>query len=228
MRACVAALFLIGAAGAQAQDVSGQPGIQALAAPLAGYSEPLRLRIALAATYPGEVTEAARLGPTARGRIWSPAVEALLDSPEILQWMAANPQWMLDLGTAYFARQAQLMTALRQPRQGAVQPPAFIPPLASAYYDQAPVLAYAAPVLLYAYVPVAVPVYRVVAARPAYAAQVFVSNDFRERHLPNGPPSPAAQLQQANTARYVQAHGNAPPRGNALTQRPQHHRPGRS
>lgn len=109
--------------------------LDALLAPIALYPDPLLAQILMAATYPTEVAEAAswRLAPqnaalagdqlaAASAQLpWDPSVKSLLQFPQVLQMMAANPQWVQQLGEAFVAQQADVAASVQRLRQLALQ-----------------------------------------------------------------------------------------------------------
>jgi hypothetical protein len=91
--------------------------IDALVAPVALYPDALLTPLLMAATYPGEIAEAAAwLKPETNARLrgdalvaaleprpWAPSVKALVPFPETLTMLATRPAWAGALGTAFAA-----------------------------------------------------------------------------------------------------------------------------
>jgi hypothetical protein len=127
---CAALSFSHAPAQAQARSYD-QAELDALLAPIALYPDPLLSQILMAATYPGEVAEAARWSranphlkgeqavSAVAGEPWDASVKSLVAFPEILARMDESPQWMLDLGEAFLAQEPQVMATVQALRQRA-------------------------------------------------------------------------------------------------------------
>ena len=108
-----------------------QAELDALLAPIALYPDPLLSQVLMAATYPGDVGEAAawsRANPhltgehavrAAQDRPWDPSVKSLLAFPDVLARMDESPQWMTDLGQAFLAQELQVMDTVQGLRRRA-------------------------------------------------------------------------------------------------------------
>lgn len=136
--AVVLGLAMVAPAGpiiAPASAQNDQPGstpeqLDALLAPVALYPDPLLAQILMAATYPAEVTQAAAwqqdpanaglagapLAQALEQQPWDPSVKSLLQFPQVLQMMAANPQWLQQLGQAFIAQQADVAASVQRLR----------------------------------------------------------------------------------------------------------------
>lgn len=108
--------------------------LDGLVAPIALYPDPLLADVLMAATYPGEIAEAARwvrspanraLGSDAltaalKAKGWNPSVMALVPFPNLLTTMADRHDWTEQLGKAFFARQADVMASVQHLRHAAL------------------------------------------------------------------------------------------------------------
>jgi hypothetical protein len=147
---------LLGAAlSARAERIFNQAELDALLAPVALYPDSVLNDILDAASYPGDVREAAawsRANPQVRGDEaqqlvanlpWQPSVKALVSAPEVLARLDESPQWLADLGEAHRAHGPYLMESvqsLRQRAQANGYPPSHYAPAPSGvvyvrYYD---------------------------------------------------------------------------------------------
>jgi len=112
------------------QPASTPEQLDALLAPVALYPDPLLAQILMASTYPAEVMQAAawqrdpanaglagaQLAAALDQQPWDPSVKALLQFPQILQMLAANPQWLQQLGEAFTAQQADVAASVQRLR----------------------------------------------------------------------------------------------------------------
>jgi hypothetical protein len=118
---------------AQAQDqrTFSEPALDQMLAPIALYPDALLSQILMAATYPGELFEAARWS---RGNLrlkgddavravqdedWDPSVKSLVAFPQILERMDEKPEWTRSLGDAFLAQESQVMDAVQHLRRRA-------------------------------------------------------------------------------------------------------------
>lgn len=133
----VLAILLLGLpaffhAPVQAQErYYNQAELDALLAPIALYPDALLSQVLMAATYPGDVREAAawsRANPhltgedavrAAQDQPWDPSVKSLLAFPEVLARMDESPQWMADLGQAFLAQEPHVMETVQGLRRRA-------------------------------------------------------------------------------------------------------------
>ena len=132
-----ALLFSVSVASAQyyAQEQGrrafAQQELDQMLAPIALYPDALLSQILMAATYPGEVVEAARwsrVNPGLNGdravraveRVdWDPAVKSLVAFPQILGMLDEKIGWTQDLGDAFLEQQAQVMDTVQYLRRKA-------------------------------------------------------------------------------------------------------------
>ena len=99
-----------------------------LVAPIALYPDPLLSQVLAASTYPLEIVEAqqwigqnsnlqgAQLMDAARQQNWDPSVQALVAFPDALSLLANDTRWTTDLGNAFLAQQADVMSAVQRMR----------------------------------------------------------------------------------------------------------------
>jgi hypothetical protein len=117
-------------AQAPAQLLSPQQ-LDTLVAPVALYPDRLLSQILAASTYPLEIAEAAQWlqqnpglqGPqlvdAARQQNWDPSVQALVVFPDVLTRLSSDVRWTTDLGNAFLAQQADVMSAVQRMRSRA-------------------------------------------------------------------------------------------------------------
>jgi uncharacterized protein DUF3300 len=100
---------------------------------IALYPDPLLAQVLAAATYPDQISDAARWadqhhymsGPELADAInydqlpWDPSVQALLPFPSVLDMMASDMRWTEDLGDAFLGNQTEVMYAVQRMRQRA-------------------------------------------------------------------------------------------------------------
>ncbi len=127
---CAALSFSSASAQAQ-QPHYGQAELDALLAPVALYPDDVVRLVLDAATAPGEVAEAAKWSRANRGMTgedavravqeygWRPSVKAMVAYPDLIERMAESPQWTFDLGNAWVAQQAEVMSTVQALRQRA-------------------------------------------------------------------------------------------------------------
>jgi len=108
-----------------------QAELDQMLAPVALYPDPLLSQVLMAATYPLEVSEAARWSRAnpglqgddavraAQNEDWDPSVKSLLAFPQILARMDENPGWTQALGDAFLAQEPQVMDTVQQLRRRA-------------------------------------------------------------------------------------------------------------
>ncbi len=113
------------------QFTFSQQDLDAMLAPIALYPDALLAQILMAATYPLEVTEAARWSRAIPGvdpqeavrsvskRGWDPSVQSLMAFPQVLQMMDSAPEWTQRLGNAFLAQQGQVWSTVQALRQRA-------------------------------------------------------------------------------------------------------------
>jgi hypothetical protein len=102
-----------------------------LVAPIALYPDPLLGQLLVASTYPLEVVEANQwlqqnknlsvreLMDAAKQQPWDPSVQALVAVPDALTKLNEDIRWTTDLGNAFLAQQADVMSAVQQMRSRA-------------------------------------------------------------------------------------------------------------
>ena len=108
--------------------------LEHIVAPIALYPDPLVAQIFKASTYPLEVIQAARFAkanPGLKGNAlnealkdykWDDSVKALVSSPQVLERMDSQLEWMQQLGEAFLAQQKDTMDAVQRVRAKAQQP----------------------------------------------------------------------------------------------------------
>src|ERR1700693_969057 len=116
---------------AQAQQPAQQfspDQLNAMVAPIALYPDNLLSPGLAASTYPLEVVEAAQwlrqngnlqgqqLVDAARQQNWDPSVQALVVFPDVLNRLNSDIRWTTDLGNAFLAQQADVMSAVQRMR----------------------------------------------------------------------------------------------------------------
>ena len=99
-----------------------------MVAPVALYPDPLLSQVLSASTYPLELVEAqqwlgqnsnlkgTQLVEAAKRQNWDPSVQALVVFPNALALLANDIRWTTDLGNAFLAQQADVMSAVQRMR----------------------------------------------------------------------------------------------------------------
>ncbi len=99
-----------------------------LVAPVALYPDPLLSQVLVASTYPLEIVEANQwlqqnknlsgqaLLDAARQQNWDPSVQALVALPDVMTRLTQDVRWTTDLGNAFLAQQADVMSAVQRMR----------------------------------------------------------------------------------------------------------------
>jgi hypothetical protein len=109
--------------------------LERIVAPIALYPDPLLAQVLAAATFPDQIPEAARwadehhylTGEALSKAIaedhlpWDPSVQALLPFPSVLDMMASNMSWTIELGQAFLAQHDELMDAVQRLRRKAME-----------------------------------------------------------------------------------------------------------
>jgi uncharacterized protein DUF3300 len=138
---CVTFLLPVGLLLAQQPPPGDQPADQAppaqplspdqldnLVAPIALYPDNLLSQILAASTYPLEIVEAQQWlqqnrnlkGPqlldAAKDQNWDPSVQALVVFPDVLTRLNQDVRWTTDLGNAFLAQEADVMSAVQRMR----------------------------------------------------------------------------------------------------------------
>ena len=125
--------FLPAPALAQGPPLYPPVELERLVSRIALYPDPLLAQILAAATYPGDIPEAARwadqhhylTGDALARNIeddrlpWDPSVQALLPFPSVLGMMASDMRWTEDLGNAFLGQPGEVMDAVQRMRQRA-------------------------------------------------------------------------------------------------------------
>lgn len=113
---------------AQSTETLSSQQIEQLVAPIALYPDTLLSQVLMASTYPLEVVEAARWvkeNPNVTGQAlqdamqkqpWDPSVKALTAVPQTLTMMNDQIKWTQNLGDAFLAQQADVLSAVQQLR----------------------------------------------------------------------------------------------------------------
>ena len=112
----------------QAAPLLSPDQLNNLVAPVALYPDPLLGQVLSASTYPLEIVEAqqwlrqnsnlqgSQLMDAARQQNWDPSVQALVAFPDALDLLANDIRWTTDLGNAFLAQQADVMSAIQRMR----------------------------------------------------------------------------------------------------------------
>jgi len=117
----------------QAAAPQGAPPIPAdqldsLVAPIALYPDPLLAQTLAASTYPLEIMQLQQwltrntglkdkpLADAVAQQPWDPSVQSMAAVPDVVKQLADNIQWTTDLGNAFLAQQADVMTAVQRMR----------------------------------------------------------------------------------------------------------------
>src|SRR5438105_1002606 len=102
--------------------------LDTLVAPIALYPDPLLSQTLAASTYPLEIAEAqqwlqrngglqgTQLIEAAKQQNWDPSVQALVAFPDAMRLLASDIRWTTDLGNAFLAQQADVMSAVQRMR----------------------------------------------------------------------------------------------------------------
>ena len=112
----------------QAAPLLSPDQLNNVVAPIALYPDPLLSQVLSASTYPLEIIEAqqwlgqkrnlqgAQLAEAARQQNWDPSIQALVVFPNALALLANDVRWTTDLGNAFLAQQADVMSAVQRMR----------------------------------------------------------------------------------------------------------------
>jgi hypothetical protein len=105
--------------------------LDSLVAPIALYPDQLLAQTLAASTYPLELMQLQQWlvrNPTLTGKAladavqkqpWDPSVQAMAGLPDVVKWLTNDIQWTTDLGNAFLAQQAGVMSAVQRMRQKA-------------------------------------------------------------------------------------------------------------
>ncbi len=118
-------------ATASVETVFDTAQLDQMVAPIALYPDPLLAQVLMAATYPGDVADAARWSeahPDASGddavkqvadQPWDPSVQSLVAFPQALATLGQDPAWVQNLGDAFLAQPDAVMDAVQRLRRQA-------------------------------------------------------------------------------------------------------------
>ncbi len=116
-----------------AERVFAVEELDQMVAPIALYPDPLLAQVLMAATYPGDVADAAKWSaahPDANGdaavkqvadQPWDPSVQSLVAFPQVLATLEQDPAWVTRLGDAFLAQPDEVMDAVQRLRRQAKQ-----------------------------------------------------------------------------------------------------------
>jgi hypothetical protein len=102
--------------------------LQSMVAPIALYPDTLLSQVLVASTYPLELVEAEQfltqntsltgtaLVDAAKNQSWDPSIQALVPFPDVIKRLTSDIRWTTDLGNAFLAQQADVMTAVQTMR----------------------------------------------------------------------------------------------------------------
>src|SRR6187551_407424 len=102
--------------------------LDSLVAPIALYPDPLLAQTLAASTYPLEIMQLQQwltrntglkdkpLADAVAQQPWDPSVQSMAAVPDVVKQLADNIQWTTDLGNAFLAQQADVMTAVQRMR----------------------------------------------------------------------------------------------------------------
>jgi Protein of unknown function (DUF3300) len=119
------------AAEAAEQQTLNPQQMESLVAPIALYPDSLLSQVLVASTYPLEVVEAQQwldqnktlTGPAvvdaAKKQNWDPSIQALVAFPDVVKRLNSDIRWTTDLGNAFLAQQADVMSAVQRLRASA-------------------------------------------------------------------------------------------------------------
>lgn len=108
-----------------------QEQLDQMLAPVALYPDALLAQVLMAATYPGQVSEAvtwSKANPKASGddavkqvakQPWDPSVQALVAFPQVLATLGQDPVWVQRLGDAFLAQPDDVMGSVQRLRHQA-------------------------------------------------------------------------------------------------------------
>ncbi len=102
--------------------------LESMVAPIALYPDTLLSQVLVAATYPLEIVEADQwlqqnpaltgtaLVDAAKAQNWDPSVQALVPFRDVIKRLNSDIRWTTDLGNAFLAQQADVMSAVQRMR----------------------------------------------------------------------------------------------------------------
>jgi hypothetical protein len=120
-------------APASSQDAVAIPADQldSLVAPIALYPDPLLAQVLAASTYPLELMQLEQwlaknsslkgkaLADAVGKQPWDPSVQSMAGLPDVVKWLTNDIQWTTDLGNAFLASEAGVMSAVQRMRRKA-------------------------------------------------------------------------------------------------------------
>ena len=118
---------------ASSQGVFSREELDQMFAPIALYPDKLIAQVLMAATYPGNVADAAawsKAHPEAKGdpavalvadQPWDPSVQALVAFPQVLATLGQDPGWVQRMGDAFLAQPEAVMDSVQRLRRQAQQ-----------------------------------------------------------------------------------------------------------
>jgi hypothetical protein len=113
------------------EQVFSQEELDQMVAPIALYPDALLAQVLMAATYPGDVSDAvawSRAHPDASGddavrmvadQSWDPSVQSLVAFPQALATLGQDPPWVQRLGDAFLAQPDAVMDSVQRLRRQA-------------------------------------------------------------------------------------------------------------
>jgi len=119
------------ATGPAKEQVFAREELDQMVAPIALYPDPLLAQVLMAATYPGDVADAAawsKAHPDTQGDAavkqvaaepWDPSVQSLVAFPQALAVLGQDPAWVQRLGDAFLAQPDDVMDAVQRLRRQA-------------------------------------------------------------------------------------------------------------
>jgi hypothetical protein len=119
------------APAAPAEQVFSVEELDQMLAPLALYPDALLAQVLMAATYPGDVADAAawsKANPKAQGddavrqvaaQPWDPSVQSLVAFPAVLATLGQDPAWVQRVGDAFLAKPDAVMDSVQRLRRQA-------------------------------------------------------------------------------------------------------------
>ena len=105
--------------------------LDSLVSPIALYPDPLLAQVLAASTYPLELIQLQQwleknsglkgkaLADAMEKQPWDPSVQAMAGLPDVVKWLTNDIQWTADLGNAFLAQQADVMSAVQRMRHKA-------------------------------------------------------------------------------------------------------------
>lgn len=102
--------------------------LESMVAPIALYPDALLSQVLVASTYPLELVEAEQwlqqnstltgtaLTDAAKTQSWDPSIQALVPFPDVIKRLNSDIRWTTDLGNAFLAQQADVMSAVQRLR----------------------------------------------------------------------------------------------------------------